>query len=185
VGGASTLSAVDFTEKEILIAEQLKAAGLKWTPRQGDYFADHGLRIQLVDKELADQLVHSEDPLEDRIWLPTWQQGRALLRKLGFVLRDHSEDLAVPPGGGPAEAYIGVAVESKQRGRHVAEGSSDLEALYGVVYRVLKSTKKETKAGLQKGGRAQGKVCAICQGIMVITEVSGAWYYVCSSCGHR
>jgi len=170
---------MDFTEREILIAEQLKAAGVQWRPRQGDYYAEKDLSVVFVNKELADRLVHEDYSLMDKVWLPQWHQCRDVVDKLGFLLRDHCEDIVVEDD--ERKRFVGVAVESVHRGAYAAEGGTDLEAFYEVIFKLITSSAGEQKSST-KSGRMQGKVCQRCLSFMKLKEVAGAWQYVCDSC---
>ena len=181
VGGECEGPPMDYTEKEILIAEQLKEAGVQWRARQGDHYADANLMVHFVTKEEADELVHDPEPTRDRIWLPSWHQCREILDRMGFLLRDHSEDVTKSVDG-DSQRYVGVAVESRHRGRFAGEGSTDLEAIYEVIYKVITTTAKERK-GTTRSGRLQGKICSFCAGVMRLNEVGGNWEYVCENCG--
>jgi hypothetical protein len=174
---------MDFTEKEVLIAEQLKTVGMQWRPRQGDFYADSNLRSFLVSKEEADRLVQEDYKMMDRVWLPSWRQCRELLAEMGFTLRDHSETVE-HQGERGEEHFIGVAMESRHRGTFVGEGSTDLEAIYELVYKIISAAAHEQKAGTGSK-RAQGKICSFCNNVMRLKEETGAWHYVCEGCGKR
>ena len=170
---------MDFTEREILIAEQLKSAGVQWRPRQGDYYADSDMVVVHVTKEVADRLVHEDYRMMDKVWLPMWHQCRELVDKMGFLLRDHSEDIVVDIDS--RRRFVGVAVESVHRGSFAAEGETDLEAFYELIYKLLTASSREEKHST-RSGRMQGKVCQRCLSFMKLKEVAGAWQYVCEAC---
>lgn len=170
---------MNFTEKEILIAGELKSLGLPWNPREGDYCTDGEHDVYLVTRSLAEEL--RRDPAASgRTWLPRWDQIRDALRTLGYRLEEHAESSALDRYA-PFDSGVGMAVRSTHRGRFTSEGDTDLEAAYTVLYKVLKAEKAH-KEPHRRSVRIQGKLCPLCQGIMRLKETGGSWHYVCPAC---
>lgn len=80
--------AASFSQDEIRLAHQLKAAGLPWNPRPGHYVWDGELLIQhdspfhdrvffILDlKHFLRRSETIERLVESMVWLPTWEQCR-------------------------------------------------------------------------------------------------------------
>lgn len=84
-----------FSDEEIQLAQELKAAGLPWQPEPGHYVWD-GVPLIEHDSPFHDRVffildlkhfLRRSDSMEhliaSMVWLPTWQQVRELLAGLG------------------------------------------------------------------------------------------------------
>lgn len=82
-----------FREDEIELAKELKAAGLVWNPQPGHYVWDetcliehdspfHGRVFFILDLKHFLRRSKTIEALQKRlVWLPTWEQLRALIRQ--------------------------------------------------------------------------------------------------------
>ena len=85
-----------FSRQEIATAMTLKKMGLQWIPRAGHYVWDAHDSIRptspfqrgvffLLDLECFVQYFGSLDEVKERlVWLPTWEQCRAVLQQSGI-----------------------------------------------------------------------------------------------------
>jgi hypothetical protein len=85
-----------FTETEIQLAHELKAAGLPWRPAPGHYVWDgndlieHGSPFHdrvffILDlKHFLRRSETMERLIDELVWLPTWEQCRMLLAERGY-----------------------------------------------------------------------------------------------------
>ncbi len=85
-----------FTDNEIQLAHELKAAGLPWQPTPGHYVWDgdhliecgspfHDRVFFILDlKHFLRRSETMERLIEELVWLPTWEQCRDLLRQQRF-----------------------------------------------------------------------------------------------------
>lgn len=133
---------MNFTKKEILLAMDMKEAGLEWMPEEGDWFADGASTKRLVvmatDKEFSDIPYamwtyrgggYSWDA-RDYIWLPLWHQCREIMQKAGYCLTDVFETTI--------NKITMIYVVYFRDGIEIARnGHTDLEAVYQVVLSAL------------------------------------------------
>lgn len=90
-------AAASFSQAEIQLAHELKAAGLPWHPQPGQYVWDgeplikhdspfHDRVFFILDlKHFLRRSGTIEKLIESMVWLPTWQQCRALLNDRGIT----------------------------------------------------------------------------------------------------
>lgn len=115
---------MNFTDKEIGHAKQLKEAGLEWTPEYGDYYTFPDMLTSQRQWLYPNCPVHFE---REPVWLPLWPQCREILRQAGYHLVEHRE---VQDGN---LVLIGVNKDLTAVHDYTAEGATDLEAMYKVV----------------------------------------------------
>ncbi|MEO1614829.1 MAG: hypothetical protein AAFV88_03205 [Planctomycetota bacterium] len=94
---------MQFSERLIELAIQIKSSGVTWNPRPGHYVLD---RHSIVERESPFQtgvyfvlnyphfvkLAGGEDAFREKlVWLPTFEQTRELLRSLGVSNQDQQQ----------------------------------------------------------------------------------------------
>ena len=89
------MTAVEFSPDEIDLCDQLKGAGLPWHPAPGHFVWDPQQLIErpspfhdrvyfILDlKHFLRRTGTLQRLIETMVWLPTWEQGRRLLRDQG------------------------------------------------------------------------------------------------------
>ncbi len=111
---------MNFTDKEIELARDMKEAGLEWIkPEYGDwYFSSY--HDEPATGYLPDMLS------DDSIWLPLWHQCREIMRKAGYCLADVFEKTI--------NHVTLVHIVYFRNGIEIARsGHTDLEAMYQVI----------------------------------------------------
>ncbi len=116
-----------FGYAEVARARTLKATGLVWHPKVGDWYVDHTGFCDLVrSPDDATRLGRNGD-----VFLPSWQDGRAWLRARGWSHPEviHEDDgsvhLVLSHAGGATLKAVGV---------------SELDSLYRIMLMVQLST---------------------------------------------
>ncbi len=86
------LSLMEFSDQQIKLATELKAAGLPWQPQQGQYIFDMNERIKpgspfqkgvyyLLDFDcFVDYFGSPTNLAANTAWLPTFEEARSLLK---------------------------------------------------------------------------------------------------------
>lgn len=102
---------MNFTEKEILFAKQLKEMELKWKPAEGDWFCDNNDIVSLcciVDAYYIETIDGRGYNCHDVTWLPTLQQSIDILKcyNIGPVLYIEKKQIVIPG----KEAYVGETI---------------------------------------------------------------------------
>ena len=112
-----------FTRAEIEGARRLRALGLVWRPRVGDWFA--------TDDGFVSFLTGNGDGLHaarHHTWMPGWAECRQWLRARGFThpefARDDDGDTRIEVIGPGGEILVGT-------------GATDLECIYAIMAQVL------------------------------------------------
>ena len=119
-----------FSESEIDIAMRLRAAGLAWGPEPGQYVFDiNGMVRSGSPFQAGVFLINStntfeamaggqDEMFENFVWLPTWEECRAWLRE-----KNVTDERVM-------RAWQDAA----------AEGTSDRQALYGLILNILEGS---------------------------------------------
>ncbi len=123
---------MEFSERQIELAKQLKDLGLPWTPALGHYVYDVSGRVQLSSPfqdhvffildydRFVDQLGGIKQLKESMIWMPLWRDAREILRSMG--VEDDEVELEIVRKSG------------------IAKGT-ELLALYEMIAQQLSDTK--------------------------------------------
>lgn len=134
---------MNFTEKEIQLARDMKATGLKWNPEVGDWFTSthqDATPFFLCIKEDSPWLVHThgEGHKDASIWLPLWNQCREILAENGiFIQLSHLRK---------NEVEISCYKRNKSTTNLFTGGvitNTDLEAMYQAILRFVLDVPKE------------------------------------------
>ncbi|MEO1528751.1 MAG: hypothetical protein AAFX06_25300 [Planctomycetota bacterium] len=95
-----------FSEEEIQAARELKALGLAWEPKVGNYVFDAHDSVEpespfqdgvyfILNYDHFMRLLGGVDRFTERmVWLPTWEDLRGILRDLGIADATVVEDLS-------------------------------------------------------------------------------------------
>lgn len=139
---------MQFTEKEIELAKQLKEAGLEWEPEEGDSYicnlkSNRYSIVTGIDYDRGDKgwiyVMSPSDGLRNInlcCWLPLWHQCREIFKETNIELT-----ISDVPGtnvtltlwkrqGGAIEFYQQIVAEA------------DLEAMYKALLEVLNNVSK-------------------------------------------
>lgn len=137
---------MQFTDKEIELARQMKEAGLGWKPEVGDRFL-HRKKTYIV-RDASDDSVfairsypYDEDCEFARCyctWLPLWHKCREIMQKAGYCLTDVFEKTI--------NDIIMVYIVYFRDGIEIARGGhTDLEAIYKVILELLQKEKNNNE----------------------------------------
>lgn len=131
---------MNFTDKEMELAKQLKDAGLQWVPEMGDHFIQRGKIYIVRDLSVDDSVfaIRSYPYDEDCIfakcyctWLPLWHQCRKILADNDLyilLLTKKDDDIQI-------DVWQHDGGHKTSRGKYIGmvHGETDLEAMYQAI----------------------------------------------------
>ena len=134
-------SKMQFTEKEIELAKQLKKSGLLWNPETGDWFLHRGNLYIVKDigrdyVEAIRSYPYENDSLyaiEFSTWLPLWHQCREYLCNLDWWIGEHYDST----NKGKVSLWIGKRTTPGFGTNIKYTGDTDLEVMYQVLLKLL------------------------------------------------
>lgn len=92
----SNFATIPFSERQLLLAQKMKANGLPWRPHLGCFVWDTEQYIQprspfpndvyfiLSMSRFVDIFGSRETLKEKLVWIPTWHQARLICRRMGI-----------------------------------------------------------------------------------------------------
>jgi hypothetical protein len=114
---------MEYTRAEIAGARRLKALGLPWRPRVGDWYATDAGFVSFVRGE-----GDASHAAAHHTWLPDWRDCREWLR---------DEDITHPEFAIDEQEEVRIEVIGPGGKNFVGLGATDLECLYGIMAQVL------------------------------------------------
>lgn len=124
---------MNLTDKEIKLAKQLKKEGLSWNPQGGDWYVDRDGDVELLTGMSSDMWNQCESlPIENKIWLPEWQQCRQILADNDLyilLLTKKDDDIQL-------DVWKHDGGHKTLRGKYIGMvcGNTDLEVMYQAIW---------------------------------------------------
>ena len=114
---------MQFTDQEIILAKQLKEAGLEWIPEVGDWFLSDFNNAYLIPNQTAALNFNKQ---AGGTWLPLWHQCREVILGEGW----HLTLIETPPQVEWRVHLVYERIVDKKTYCIEATGLTDLEAMY-------------------------------------------------------
>ena len=131
---------MEFAEREIELARDMKNAGIKWKPEFGDWYCSNW-RVDLFVTWPDSR----EKFIEYNIWLPLWHQGRQILaeNRIDHIrLHELSDVIAYPVIRKQLDCYERL-FDGHLILRGSIKGETDLDVLYQAILLFVLPQKEE------------------------------------------